>query len=37
MIAGISLNVIGLIVLAGLGIGGVLYALLMPTLENQDK
>ncbi|MEM8541030.1 MAG: type II secretion system F family protein [Pseudomonadota bacterium] len=37
MIAGISLNVIGLIVLAGLGIGGVLYALLLPTLENQDK
>lgn len=37
MIAGISLNVIGLVALAGLGIGGVLYALLLPTLENQDK
>ena len=37
MILGMSLNVLALVALAGLGIGGVLYALMLPTLENQDK
>ncbi|NNL18902.1 MAG: type II secretion system F family protein [Boseongicola sp.] len=37
MILGMSLNVLALVVLAGLGIGGVLYALMLPSLENQDK
>lgn len=37
MIAGISLNIIALVALAGLGIGGVLYALMLPSLQSQDK
>lgn len=37
MIFGISLSVLALVALAGLGIGGVLYALLLPSLKDQDN
>ncbi len=37
MIFGIQASVLGFVILAGLGSAGVLYALLLPSLENESK